>query len=178
PAETVYDKVYELGHDAHYTVAGISIGLFILGVVLAGLFFTRFGPFYGRQLIRSGPLAWLENCLKNLWYVDRILVGCALGIMHLFRKVCGAFDSGIVDGFVNLWGTICQFITAIVGAVDYGGVDGTVRGIGESALRGGRWVRKMQNGLLQVYLYASVFLFAGVVLVSIYLIWKQTQPPA
>ncbi len=58
--------------------------------------------------------------------------------------------------------------------MDYHGVDGTVRGLGETTLRGGRWVRRLQTGFLQAYVYASIFIFAGVVLLSVLLIWSRT----
>ena len=157
----------------HSVVMMSSIAMFGGGLVLAFLFFTRFGPFYGKKLVETGPLALIHYCLVRLWFVDRILVGLALFLLHSCRRVCGLFDTRFVDGFVNGWASLCRFVTAVVGATDYWGVDGTVRGIGESAFTGGNRIRRLQNGYLQAYLYASVFLFAGVVVLSIYLMWKQ-----
>jgi NADH-quinone oxidoreductase subunit L len=88
-------------------------------------------------------------------------------LVHTAQVVCGAFDKHVIDGFVNLWATITQIVTCVVGRVDYWGVDGSVRGLGDGTLWGGRKMRRLQTGLLQEYVYASLFIFAGVVLVSV-----------
>ena len=167
--------VTELRHDHHIhnTVMASSIGMFVLGAGLAFLFFGPVGPFTGRQLIGRGPLNWLYYCVTNLWFVDRFLVWLSVTLLHVLRRACGIFDNRVIDGFVNLWGTVCNFVAVVVGSVDYHGVDGAVRGIGESTLEGGRVMRRLQTGFLQAYVYTSVFIFAGVVLASILLIWAN-----
>jgi NADH-quinone oxidoreductase subunit L len=162
-----FHKLSELAEHAHHTVLYLSVGLFALGVGLASLFFLPFGPFYRKQVIAAGtPLGWIHYCLKNLWFIDRLWTWLALHFVHVGQVVCGLFDKRVVDGFVNFWGTACRFVLAVAGAVDYHGVDGTVRGIGELSLEAGQRLRRLQSGLLQQYVYASVLLFAGVFLAA------------
>ena len=163
-----FQAVAEHFHHVHYQVMGMSIAMFVLGVGGAALFFAPFGPFYGKDFVRPGTaLGALNRFLRNLWYIDRFYTWLVLHLLHLFQVVCGAFDKYVIDGFVNLWATICQYCTAIVGNIDYWCVDGTVRGIGETTLWGGKKLRRIQTGVLQEYVYASIFLFAGVLLVSV-----------
>jgi len=173
--ETVASQIAHHAHDGHTLLMLTSIGLFVVGLGLAAAIFLPKGPLYGKDLIRVARLGWLQTALVNLWWVDRILVGLALSFVHGFRRAAGWFDAVVVDGFVNFWATVCRFVTAAVGAFDHHAVDGGVRGIGESMFEGGRWLRRMQSGLLQAYLYASIFLFAGVVLVSVVLLWTRAE---
>ncbi len=118
-------------------------------------------------MLRPGTLlGGIQVFLKNLWYVDRLWTWVALRLMHMFQIAAGAFDRYVVDGFVNLWGTLCQYALSVSGTVDHHGVDGAVRGIGNLSLRSGDRLRRLQTGFLQEYVYASVFIFAGVFLVS------------
>ncbi|MCH2374175.1 MAG: NADH-quinone oxidoreductase subunit L [Planctomycetes bacterium] len=163
----ILTKVTEQVHHVHGLVMGVAITLFVIGVVAAGAFFLPKGPFFGRNLVSTGPLAAVNSFLKNLWYIDRFYSWIVLRVLHLLHSACGAFDKYVVDGFVNFWGSLCQYVTSVVGSVDFDGVDGTVRALGETTLWGGGKGSRMQTGLLQQYVYASVFLFAGIFLVAV-----------
>jgi NADH-quinone oxidoreductase subunit L len=166
--------VEELAHAGHGTVLALSVGMFIAGVGLSSLFFLPGAPFYRREVFRPGTaLAGVRSFLANLWYIDRIFTWVALHAVAVAQAVAGAFDKYVVDGFVNSWGAVCRYITAVTGSVDYWGVDGTVRGIGEGSLRLGARLRRLQTGFLQEYVYASIFIFAGVFIVSVLIVtWK------
>jgi len=163
-----YERVQHLlHHDAHVPVMITSIVLFVLGVGLAALFFLPIGKFYRRDVCASGtPLGATRVFLANLWYIDRVWTWIALRIVHVSQWAVGCFDKYVVDGCVNAWTTLCRYILGVTGTLDYGGVDGAVRGIGEKCLWMGARLRRMQTGFLQEYVYASVFIFAGICLVS------------
>ncbi len=166
---SVYATVTEEAtHASHGIVQWLSLGMFAGGLALAVMCFTRFGLFYRKNLVAGFPLAPLHTAVKKLWFIDAFFTWFALRTLQMFNFVCGAFDAYIVDGFVNFWGTACRFVTGVVGAVDYHGVDGTVRGIGEGTLWSGRKVRQIQTGMLQQYVYASMFLFAGIFLIAFF----------
>ncbi|HVR74217.1 MAG TPA: proton-conducting transporter membrane subunit, partial [Planctomycetota bacterium] len=163
-----FTAVKELVHDVHYLVMGLSIGMFAAGVLFSSLFFLPWGPFYRKEVLASGtPLGAIRYCLQNLWFIDRLWTWIALRFVHVSQVAAGAFDKYVVDGFVNFWGSVCRYLTGVTGAIDYWGVDGTVRAIGDATLRGGARIRRLQTGILQQYVYASVFIFAGVFLVSL-----------
>jgi NADH-quinone oxidoreductase subunit L len=167
-----HEHVQHLAHDAHSTVLYLSVGMFAAGLLLSSLFFLPWGPFYRLDIFRSGsPLAALHAALRNLWYVDRALTWLALRFVHVSQVAAGAFDKYVIDGLVNFWGSACRYVTGVVGAMDYWGVDGTVRGIGDACLRAGARLRRLQSGLLQEYVYASLFIFTGVFIVSMLLVF-------
>jgi NADH-quinone oxidoreductase subunit L len=165
---TIYAQVQDaLHHDFHLPVMGASIGMFLVGVGLAALFFLPAGKFHGRDVCAAGtPLGAVRVFLANLWYIDRIWTWIVLRLVHVSQWAVGCFDKYVVDGSVNAWTTLVRYILGVVGALDYGGVDGTVRGIGETCLGMGARLRRMQTGLLQQYVYASIFIFAGICVVS------------
>jgi NADH-quinone oxidoreductase subunit L len=176
-AAAAFRSVEHLTHEpeVHTTVLGLSVGVFTAGLVLAALFFTRWGPFCGRQTIRAGTALWpIYVFLKNLWFFDALFTWLALRLIHLFHVVVGWFDRVVIDGVVNFQRSLCQFFTGAVGTVDYWGVDGGVRGLGESTLRAGRSLRRVQTGLLQEYVYASLYLAFGVVVLLLgRLMWGE-----
>jgi NADH-quinone oxidoreductase subunit L len=166
-----YEQVERLAHENHSLVLGLAVAMFLGGMGLSSLFFLPFGPFYGREVIRPGtPLGLLHTAVKNLWYIDRLLTWLSLRILHVAQVSAGAFDKYAIDGFVNFWGTLCRFVTGVAGSVDYWGVDGSVRAIGDLSLWVGAKLRRLQSGFLQEYVYASLFIFTGIFLISLLIV--------
>lgn len=173
----VFTAVSGAYHHAHEltSVPLAATAMFLVGLGAAALFFLPKGPFYGRDLVGRGALAGVNTFLKNLWYLDRIYTSLVLHVLHVLHFICGKFDANVVDGIVKFWGRVCHYFSGVVGYVDYKGVDGTVRGIGDSTLWSGSKLKRLQTGLLQQYVYASVFLFAGIFLVA-FLIYLFRHP--
>jgi NADH:ubiquinone oxidoreductase subunit 5 (subunit L)/multisubunit Na+/H+ antiporter MnhA subunit len=164
--------VEELHEEVHVSVLGMSLLAFALGVLGAWAFFGPYSPLARKDVLKPGTVTGallrpLNYCLKNLWFVDALFHKVFVNLVHALRYVCGKFDQVVIDGLVNLQAHICLFIMWVVGIVDYEGVDGTVRGLGNTTLRFGRWFRRLQTGNLQEYVYASVFLAAGVLVVFV-----------
>ena len=148
----------------HSTLTYVSFGLFASALLLAFCFFIPRGPLFGREKGVARALSPLYVSLQNLWYLDRFFTWLVLHVLHTCQVICGHFDRVFVDGFVNFWGSVCRFFTAAAGVLDYWGVDGLVRGIGNSTLAGGRRLRRLQTGFLQEYIYASLYLSGGLLL--------------
>ncbi|MEC7775773.1 MAG: NADH-quinone oxidoreductase subunit L [Planctomycetota bacterium] len=163
-ADRVMDHVSHTVHDFHWTLSGVSFGLFVAALGLAYCFFIPRGPFYGREKGVASALSPLYVSLQNLWYLDRFYTWLVLHVLHTCQVICGHFDRVFVDGFVNFWGSVCRFFTGAAGVLDYWGVDGLVRGIGNSTLAGGRRLRRLQTGFLQEYVNASLYLSGGLLL--------------
>ena len=163
-AERAMDSVAEEVHHFHPTLSGVSIALFASALILAFCFFIPRGPLFGREKGVARALSPLYVSLQNLWYLDRFFTWLVLHVLHTCQVICGHFDRVFVDGFVNFWGSVCRFFTGAAGVLDYWGVDGLVRGIGNSTLAGGRRLRRLQTGFLQEYVYASLYLSGGLLL--------------
>ena len=163
-AARTMDSVAEEVHHFHPTLFGVSIALFASALILAFSFFIPRGPLFGREKGVARALSPLYVSLQNLWYLDRFFTWLVLHVLHTCQVICGHFDRVFVDGFVNFWGSVCRFFTGAAGVLDYWGVDGLVRGIGNSTLAGGRRLRRLQTGFLQEYVYASLYLSGGLLL--------------
>jgi NADH-quinone oxidoreductase subunit L len=163
-------------HHAHGPVMAMSLAAFLAGLAGALLFFWPSWPLARRELIKPGTLlGGLHRAVLNLWYVDRVLTAVFISLVHVLRRVCAFFDQYVVDSLVNLQAYLCRFAAWVVGLADYWGVDGTVRGIGEATLEGGKRIRRLQSGRLPQYVYASFFLFAGVLAASFWLMWASKK---
>ena len=163
-ADSVARKVAEEVHHVHSTLTYVSMGLFASALLLAFCFFIPGKPLYGKEKAIAGRLKPLYVSLQNLWYFDRFYTWFVLRLLHTCQVVCGHFDRVFVDGFVNFWGSVCRFFTGAAGVLDYWGVDGTVRGIANIVRFGGRRLRRAQTGFLQEYVYASLYLSGGLLL--------------
>jgi len=164
--------VHGVHHVYHWPVFGMSLVAFAAGLGLALAFFSPRSSLSKKEFIRPGTaLGLLHRAVWNLWYVDKFYYAVFVRLVHVLRYIASKFDQYVVDGIVNAQGYICRALGFAIRDVDYHGVDGTVRGIGEATLAGGRRIRKVQTGRVGQYVYASVFLFAGVLAVSLLFIW-------
>jgi NADH-quinone oxidoreductase subunit L len=76
-----------------------------------------------------------------------------------FERLADAFswiDANVVDGLVNLMGTISRGAAWISGAIDTYLVDGAVNGVATLFLEGGRRVRQIQTGRINNYVLGVV----------------------
>ncbi|MFP6739735.1 MAG: NADH-quinone oxidoreductase subunit L [Planctomycetota bacterium] len=162
--DSAVQKVAEEVHHVHSTLTYVSMGLFASALLLAFCFFIPGKPLYGKEKAIAGRLKPLYVSLQNLWYFDRFYTWFVLRLLHTCQVVCGYFDRVFVDGFVNFWGSVCRFFTGAAGVLDYWGVDGTVRGIANVVRFGGHRLRRVQTGFLQEYVYASLYLSGGLLL--------------
>ena len=174
--ETAAQPVLEMGkavHNAHTPVMIMSILAFVLGVFGAWFLFAGPKPRADTLLAPTAGLGKallpLRTACTRLWYFDEIYLKLVLFVRNAGSGLCGFVDTVFVDGFVNLWALIVQFFGYVVGRFDHNAVDGSVRGIGWLTLRGGHWMKKIQTGRLQEYLYVSVFLTTGVLVVALLL---------
>jgi NADH-quinone oxidoreductase subunit L len=168
------------------TVAGMSVGLAVAGIVLGWLI-------YGWKPLKAGqpdplsriPLVW--QVLRNKYYADelyglviaqkagpagktgtadsvRIQAGWALRLIGWLAEICSAFDKAIVDGLVNLAAAIGRLFSVISGWVDHTIVDGLVNAVGvftDMVSDGAKLIQtgRVQNYLLLAIVGATIFAF-------------------
>jgi hypothetical protein len=68
----------------------------------------------------------------------------------------GRFDLQVIDGAVNLSSKITAKFSFLVGWEDLTIVDGAVNGLADMVKRWGAWIRHLQTGRIQQYLYSVV----------------------
>ncbi|HEX3051937.1 MAG TPA: proton-conducting transporter membrane subunit [Aggregatilineaceae bacterium] len=154
-----------LAHKAHLVAVGSSVGAFAVGVLLALLTYG-FGVIRPEKVAqRFGPLYRL---LLNKYYVDEFYMAA---VIRPFLRLCrfiGGFDNRVIDGAVNLTGSLTRWVSALVGMADRDVVDGTVNAVGEAAMNTGRVLSRLQSGRVGSYLAGA---FVGMVFLAGFVFW-------
>jgi len=70
-----------------------------------------------------------------------------------FARIAVALDGRIIDGLANGTGILSGLLARIAVALDGSVIDGLVHGIASAFVALGKWVRRMQTGLLPDYLW-------------------------
>ena len=143
-------KEEHLEHLAHTMAGRISIILAFFGIALAF-------AIYRFNLLDPAKIAALfqpvYQFLSHKWYFDELY---AYGIVKpLFRL--SAFlawvDLHIVDGIVNLCGSLGVWLSVLTGKFDDFIVDGAVNGLAKSTRESGNFIGRFQTGKLYHYLF-------------------------
>lgn len=128
---------------------------------------------YGRKPLVAGQRDPLERMgvvwtvLRNKYYIDEIYRATVIRGAIGLANVCFRFDSGIVDGTVNLVGKLTERWSHVSGLFDTYVIDGIVNGVGRVTSAVGQELRYIQTGRVQNYMIIvviSVLLLAGVFL--------------
>jgi NADH-quinone oxidoreductase subunit L len=144
----------------------ISIGMALGGIGLGYLI-------YGRKPLEAGQRDPLERLgvvwtvLRNKYYIDEIYRATVIRGAIGLANVCFRFDSGIVDGTVNLVGKLTERWSHVSGLFDTYVIDGIVNGVGRVTSAVGQELRYIQTGRVQNYMIIvviSVLLLVGVFL--------------
>jgi len=144
----------------------ISIAMALGGIGLGYLI-------YGRKPLVAGQRDPLERMgvvwtvLRNKYYIDEIYRATVIRGAIGLANVCFRFDSGIVDGTVNLVGKLTERWSHVSGLFDTYVIDGIVNGVGRVTSAVGQELRYIQTGRVQNYMIIvviSVLLLAGVFL--------------
>lgn len=144
----------------------ISIAMALGGIGLGYLI-------YGRKPLEAGQRDPLERMgvvwtvLRNKYYIDEIYRATVIRGAIGLANVCFRFDSGIVDGTVNLVGKLTERWSHVSGLFDTYVIDGIVNGVGRVTSAVGQELRYIQTGRVQNYMIIvviSVLLLVGVFL--------------
>jgi NADH-quinone oxidoreductase subunit L len=135
--------------------------LLSIGVATAGWFAARTLYLDGaKSEARLAALrtqwAGVHSLVFDKYRVDELYARTVVrGFDALARGLAWA-DANLVDGLVNLTGTIALGCAWIGGAIDHYFVDGAVNGVAFVFLEGGRRVRRVQTGRINNYVLGVV----------------------
>jgi len=156
------------GHGAEMWLMLLSIVIAFAGYGAARwLFKDAKNPLPGRLLASSNQtVRGVYRTVFNKYYVDefydRVFVRGARGLSDLLARL----DRDVVDGLVNLWGTIGRVVADVQGAIDARVVDGAVNGIGAGSVHLGRSLRRLQTGRIQSYVFGLTTGFVILVVIG------------
>ncbi len=134
---------------------------FIGGILVAGggcavaylLYYDNKSPVPAR-LKEMFPRAWA--LVFNKYYVDELYGATVVRGSLLFSRAMYWLDQNLIDGIVNFFGFVGRSLAYVDAAIDKYLVDGLVNGVGSAIWNGGRALRRVQTGHIQVYLYGAL----------------------
>lgn len=147
-------------HHAHHEAHAIEYALMFASVAFAATFMGLGYWFYTRGLdkVRAFTAKYpnLYDAVLNKYYVDEMYSGVFVGFVLWFCKVCARFDQVVVDGLVNLVGTVTRIYSKIIGWFDRIFVDGLVNGAATICYEGGDKLKRLQTGNIQHYAFGAL----------------------
>jgi NADH-quinone oxidoreductase subunit L len=144
---------------------GFSVLIGLIGIGVAYRFYVR-KPEIAERLKAS--LAGPHKVLYNKYYVDELYEATVIGGTMGGANGLWAFDRTVVDGAVNGTGWLTIFASWLSGVIDKYIVDGLVNLVGSVLQESSFVFRRLQTGLIQNY--ALLMLFGVFAFVSIYLL--------
>ncbi|HOX26173.1 MAG TPA: NADH-quinone oxidoreductase subunit L [Candidatus Krumholzibacteria bacterium] len=156
------------GHGAEWGLMALSVAIAIAGWFAARwLFRDGKNPIPARLLASSRPaVRGVYRTVFNKYYVDefygRVFVRGTRQLSELLARV----DRDVVDGLVNLWGSVGRVVSDVQGMIDAHVVDGAVNAIGAGSVRLGRSLRRLQTGRIQSYVFGLTTGFVILVVIG------------
>ena len=146
------------GHEVHAYGLEVFLMLVSTGVALSGIalgyhFYLK-RPELPEQI--RARFAGVYRLLVNKYYVDEIYGALFLRPVLKLVALSGLFDLRVIDGAVNLSSRITAKFSFLIGWEDLTIVDGAVNGLADVFQRWGAWIRYVQTGRIQQYLYSVV----------------------
>ena len=162
PAES---EAAELSWAGEMGLMGLSVLIGVLGIAVAWRFYVR-KPEIAAMLQQR--LAGPHRVLTNKYYVDELYDATVIQGTMASANGLWAFDRNVVDGAVNGSGWLTIFTSWFSGILDKYIVDGLVNLVGSIVQESSFFFRRLQTGLIQNY--ALLMLFGVFAFVSLYLL--------
>ncbi|MFC1852897.1 NADH-quinone oxidoreductase subunit L [candidate division CSSED10-310 bacterium] len=144
-----------------YLLMGMSIIIALGGSAISYFIYTRRQEII-EQFVQK--FSNLHRWVYNKYYVDELYEYVFVDGAKRLMRILAWFDLHIIDGIVDFTGRALVWITALSGKIDYDGVDGTVRWIGNETIRLGSITKLIQSGRVQYYLMIAMGILVGIVL--------------
>jgi NADH-quinone oxidoreductase subunit L len=168
PAE-IAPTVHEYARQYHQLAGNLALGIVLVAIIFASVLywprFQRLDPADARE-----QWSGVHRFLWNKWYFDElysaILVRPALAVAGWAR----AFDTRVIDGFVDSLGRFTVRFSDWNGKFDLGIVDGLVNLTARIAYAMGGWFRRVQTGYLRSYVLFLVLAAVGIFAVLSYVV--------
>jgi NADH-quinone oxidoreductase subunit L len=144
------------GHSAEWGLMLFSVVIAFVGFLVArALYRDARSPIPGRLLADPNPLVrGVYRTVLNKYYVDEAYGAAVIRPGVRLARALAWWDVRVIDGIVNLVGSIGTLFGKLQGWIDFFFVDGLVNGVGALVTRAGRGLRHIQTGRIQSYVYS------------------------
>jgi len=147
-------EIIEAALKDHTTEAGVGAVAFLMvlaGWLLADLIYRK-GTVSGERITNLWE-GKIFRLVYNKYYVDEIYDAVIVQPYLVLTRAASWFDAHIIDGIVNLVGTLTVFGSWLSGLFDNYVVDGLVNYLSNLTLSTGERMRRLQTGSINGYLY-------------------------
>ena len=142
--------------ETNLLLMAVAVGAAVAGIAYAWSMYVR-GAIQPDWYLHNG---FVNRMLSRSFWIDDvyqvIVVHPVIALSRLLRRL----DHEVIDAVVRTVGFIGLTVSAFMARFDRKAIDGTVDEVGETVIRSGRDVRKIQTGNVQTYL---LLLFASIV---------------
>jgi NADH-quinone oxidoreductase subunit L len=148
--------------DFHHTSHAVEWLFQGLGVAEATVGFVAARAVYKDNRNEAALLAMIDRwkgvwtTVYNKYYVDEAYAWLVLKPSVQLARAFSWFDGRIIDGLVNLAGTVTRLVANVDGAIDRYLVDGAVNAVASVTIGAGRSLRLLQTGRISTYLYGAL----------------------
>jgi len=160
-------SVEDVLHGEHMIHAPLLYGLGWIIMLVAGIMMYRGGMTISSKIVALPGVGLLYKWAYNKFYFDALYDVFAVGLGKTVAALMSAIDKFLVDGVVNLSGTIVKLSSSVVGLFDSRVVDGAVNGAAAAATSGGQMLRSTHGGRIRGYV---LFLFVSATVVTLMVI--------
>jgi NADH-quinone oxidoreductase subunit L len=145
----------ERGQGAEWALMVVSVALAFGGFGVArALYRDARSQVPARLLASPNPLVrGVHRTIYNKYYVDEAYQALFVDRAVQLSRGLAWWDLRVIDGIVNLVGTIGRAFSLLQGWIDDRFVDGLVNRVGAVVSGAGRSLRRIQTGQLQSYVY-------------------------
>ncbi|MFI5290625.1 MAG: hypothetical protein ACHQ17_13285, partial [Polyangia bacterium] len=134
----------------------VSVGVAALGWFVARMLYFDLAATDRKLAELKAGYAKIHELVYEKYRIDQIYDRTFVRAFKGVAAASGWFDAHVVDGLVNLLGTIARGCAWVSGAIDTYLVDGAVNGVADLILDGGRRVRRAQTGRINNYVFGVV----------------------
>lgn len=171
---TEHDLMYAGFGQVHaYLLHGIA---WIIPLAL-GILMYRGGFGISSKIVAIPGIKQLYIWTKNKFYFDALYDSFAVMLGKVLSQLAGGIDKYLVDGIVNLAGTLTKWSAIATGFFDNKVVDGAVNGAASTAQTTGNLLRSTQAGRIRTYvLMLMIFAFVSLVIVMTTVLMSAPAP--
>jgi NADH-quinone oxidoreductase subunit L len=148
--------------EPNYPVMFSSIAVALGGIFLAWLFYLVFPKIPSVLASNFKPV---YNLLLNKYWIDELYDRCIIQPFLRLTRAAFSFDSGIIDGAVNLTAAAMAATGRIKNWIDKYIVDGLVNGVAGVIGGCGLILRRLQTGFIQNYI---LLIFTSIVVIILF----------
>ena len=148
-----------------YLTMGISTAIAVVGIGLAYSFYILNNKILSADL--RARFSFLYRLLSNKYYIDEMYEAAFIKPCFRLAESAARFDSGVVDGAVNLTARISVVASRIQSWFDLYIVDGIVNMIANITWLCSAIFRRLQTGLVQNYILIAFFGLAIIILIKL-----------